>query len=380
MRPEDLARLKEPYPENVEPTDAEARAAIGLNLPRWTVLEDEIFADFTEQPRYGIGWWAPYPGTGRRILISDQLYCCLASVAGNMAEAALHWLEYLGAADRDSARLADAVKMTLSGPVISPPRPRNPFEQLCPEFIRIHQAGMIRALASALDCLAGVIIGVTALPMSILRADFDKARAKLAKINGALNVGTNMQAQFAAQLEAGISAAGSQGWLDWTLDFRNMLVHRGRRIELGQYLPITPVLRGADGQPVPRARRVAHLPRDPDRSDVEVFLGMPWNTVLHEEAQQTLQGLMNSATQLVETMATHLIKLWRWRRGHPADLRQPAEQWKDGPSTRSTGFNGCAPSSLSLSPSMGMMHPVTARRFHAAALNDQARPEWATFT
>jgi hypothetical protein len=39
-----------------------------------------------------------------------------------------------------------------------------------------------------------VIIGVAALPMSILRADFDKARAKLAKINGALNVGTAMQA------------------------------------------------------------------------------------------------------------------------------------------------------------------------------------------
>ena len=99
--------------------------------------------------------------------------------------------------------------------------------------------------------------------MSILSADFAKARAKLVKINGALNVGANMQAQFASQLEAGIPAVGPQGWLDWTLDFRNMLVHRGRRIELCQYLPITPVLLGADGQPVPRARRVAHLPRDP---------------------------------------------------------------------------------------------------------------------
>jgi hypothetical protein len=99
--------------------------------------------------------------------------------------------------------------------------------------------------------------------MSTLKADFDKARAKLAKIKGALNVGTNLQAQFAAQLEAAISAAGLQGWLDWTLDFQNMLVHRGRRFELGQYLPITPVLLGPDGQLVPRARRVAHLPVTP---------------------------------------------------------------------------------------------------------------------
>src|ERR1017187_7667032 len=131
MRPEDLARLKELYPQNVEPTDADARAAIGINLPRWTALEDEIFADFTEQPPYGIGWWAPDPGTSRRILVGDQLHCCLESVAGNMTEAALHWLEYLGASDRDNARLADAVKMTPTGPVISPPRSRNAFEQLC---------------------------------------------------------------------------------------------------------------------------------------------------------------------------------------------------------------------------------------------------------
>jgi hypothetical protein len=194
MRPADLDRLKELYPDNTEPTDAHARAAIGINLPRWTALEDEVFADFTEQPPYGIGWWAPDPGTSCRVLISDHLYCCLASVTGNMTEAALHWLEYLGASDRDDARLADAVKMTPSGPMIVPPRARHALDQLCPEFIQIHQAGIIRALASALDCLAGVVIGVAALPMSILKADFDKARAKLAKINGAAHAGANRQA------------------------------------------------------------------------------------------------------------------------------------------------------------------------------------------
>jgi hypothetical protein len=99
--------------------------------------------------------------------------------------------------------------------------------------------------------------------------------------------------------------------------------------------------------------------------------------VLHEEGQRTLQGLINSTARLVETMATHLTDLWQWRRGHPGDLRQPAEQWKGGPSTRSTGFNGYAPGSLTLSPGLGMMHPITTRRFHAAALDDAARPQWA---
>jgi hypothetical protein len=58
MRPADLARLNQPYPDNVEPSDVDARAAIGVKLPRWTVLKDEIFADFTEQHPYGIGWWS----------------------------------------------------------------------------------------------------------------------------------------------------------------------------------------------------------------------------------------------------------------------------------------------------------------------------------
>jgi len=92
-----------------------------------------------------------------------------------------------------------------------------------------------------------------------------------------------------------------------------------------------------------------------------------------------LQGMMGSTTQLVETMATHLVNLWQWRRGHPAGLRQPAEQWKDGPSSHSKGFNGYVPGSLSLSPGMGMMHLTTARRFHAAALDDAARSQWAAF-
>jgi hypothetical protein len=379
MRPADLARLNEPYPEALEPTEEDARAAIGIKLPHWASLESEIFADFVEQQPYGIGWWAPDPGTSRRILIADQLSCCLASVAGNMTEAALHWLEYLDASDRDSARLAHAVKVLPSGPVIDLPRPRSVSEQLAPDLVRMHHAGLIRAIASSLDCLAGVIIGVAALPHNILKADFKQARTVLARINDAASAGAKAQADFAARLESAVAAAGPQGWLDWTLDLRNMLVHRGRRIELGQYLPITPVLLGPDGKPAPRARRVSHLPRDPGRSDIEVFIDTPWKMVLHEEGTRTLQGLMNSTLLLLEAAAGHLLDLWRWRRAHPGDLRQPADQWKNGPSKQSTGFNGYAPGSLPLEPSMGMMHPATARRFHAAAVNDASRPQWATF-
>ena len=107
------------YPEDVDPPDSAAAAALGMELPNVTALGTDILADFTEQPPYGIGWWAPAPGTSRRILIADQLYCCVASVAGNMTEAALHWLEYLDASDRDSERFVDAVQMENGRPTMT---------------------------------------------------------------------------------------------------------------------------------------------------------------------------------------------------------------------------------------------------------------------
>jgi hypothetical protein len=65
-----------------------------MELPNSRALEANVFADFVEHPPYGIGWWSLDPGTSRRFLIADQLYCCVASVAGNMTEAALHRLEF----------------------------------------------------------------------------------------------------------------------------------------------------------------------------------------------------------------------------------------------------------------------------------------------
>ena len=55
MRAADLARLNEPYPDTLEPTEEDARAAIGIKLTKWASLENEVFADFVEQQPYGIG-------------------------------------------------------------------------------------------------------------------------------------------------------------------------------------------------------------------------------------------------------------------------------------------------------------------------------------
>jgi hypothetical protein len=48
---------------------------------------------------------------------------------------------------------------------------------------QLHRVGFFRAIAGALDCIGAAVVGVAALPTSILRADLAKARAELSKIS-----------------------------------------------------------------------------------------------------------------------------------------------------------------------------------------------------
>lgn len=380
MRASDIARLSEPYKTATDTPSPGPSPALGVDTPTWEQLARMIFADLTTRPPYGIGWWAPHPGTSRRILISDQLYACTESVSTNMIEAALHRLEFVDSADRHGDRFVNAVRFENGRPSFNPPRPLNPLEDLSIQMVRLHVAGVVRALAGALDCMAGTIIGVLALPKSILKADFGQVRGVLKKkAAGKSTDGEIVLASFAEEFERLIGTAGPAEWLDWELAFRNMLVHRGRRIDVGQYVPRAPALLGPGGQPILRVRVVNHLPRDPGRSDVEVFLEPSRTLILTEDADQTLDGLLRSTKTLIEGAAKELIKVWNWRREHPDSLPQPTEQWPNGASTDSIGFCGYAPGSFEYGPDMMLTHPVVAQRISAAALHDDARPQWRTF-
>jgi len=384
MRSSDIIRLSQPYGGDPDVPTPGPATALDVAMPTLDELLAVILADLSTDLPYGIGWWAPHPGTARRILISDQLYSCTESVSTNMIEAALHLLELGDYTDRHSDRMANCLTIKNGRLSVKAPRPSNPLEELGIQILRMHVVGVARALAGALDCLAGTIIGVVALPHPILKADFDRVRRHFRKLTA--NVGSDgerVQAAFADKLEQLINLAGPPGWLDWELEFRNMLVHRGRRIELGQFIPREPMLFGPSGEPIPRIRVVTHLPRDPGCSDVEVLLESSkvsvLTSVLTEDADQTLRGLFESTKLLIEDIAHALLEVWNWRRTHPSSLTQPREQWPGGLSAKSTGFPGYAPGSYQYTPNLGMTHPVIARRMTAAALYDKSRSQWETF-
>lgn len=380
MRRTDRDRLARPYGTPSDSPTPGPAGALGVEAPQMQRLEDAIFADFTAGPPFGISWWAPGPGATRRVLIGDQLFACATSTRDNLVEASLHWLEFLDYAEQESDMFADAVHVERGELVVRAPRRASPIDDIVLEMSDLHLLGVARALSGALDCLAGVIIGVVGLKANILRADFAALRQRvLARLPAPGDEGEHRQSAFAVQLESLIAAAGPQGWLEWVLDFRNMLMHRGRRLTTSQLVPRSTELYGPDGRPILRARVVRQLPRDPGRSDVEVLRDPYSPPVLTEDAPRTLEGLIESTRTLVDSAAVELHEVWQWRRANPAAISQPAEQWPAGLSTATTGFTGYAPGTATYSPSSWMSHPAVVKRLRTAALDDAARPAWNGF-
>ena len=377
MTSADIKRLSKKYAAG-EPTEGRLARALQVDVPVWRELGNEILADLDEHV-FGVRWWAPHPGTSRRILISDHLFSCVRSVELNLLEARLHLIEAMDFWERESDFHARAVSVTTDGRInIQLPERTCPLDELRPTMSMLHTVGFIRAIAGALDCFGASVVGVAALKTSLLRADLDSARRALAQVTGA-SAGDRVQADFRAQLEALVEGVGPPGWFRWAVDLRNTLIHRGRRLQMSELRPIPSRLVHPDGRPVIRTDVIHQLPRDPRRSDVEMFLDAANPPVLTETAATTLLGVLQSTLRLTGECGALLLNLWRTRRATPALLFQPREQWPDGASSATAGFRGYAPDSVPYNSTELRSDEVLIRRMTAASLGDAQRAAWAHF-
>jgi hypothetical protein len=264
---------------------------------------------------------------------------------------------------------ADAVGGGRGRPEVRAPRRDRPIDDVLLKMCELHLLGVVRALSGALDCLAGVVIGVAALPTDILKADFGVLLGRvLPGLTYSENEGGKRQVQLAQDLGSLISSCGPSGWLEWLLDYRNMLVHRGRRLTISQIAESDVRLYGPNGNPLRKSRVVRHLPKDPARSEVEVMRRDGRMSILNEDAGDTIQGVIGSTRELVQMVGTQLVDLWQWRRQNPTALRQPMEQWKRGASDETLEFVGYKPGSHRYQPRQIVAHPDTVTRLRSAAL------------
>jgi hypothetical protein len=113
MKRDDLEQLRKPY-DPAALTDDRFAVALGVDCSVIRILFNEIFQDLDEE-HYGVGWWAPHPGTSRRILISDYLLQCVESVGTNLIEARLHLMETSDWEQQESDFIANAAKRDEGG-------------------------------------------------------------------------------------------------------------------------------------------------------------------------------------------------------------------------------------------------------------------------
>jgi hypothetical protein len=178
-------------------------------------------------------------------------------------------------------------------------------------------------------------------------------------------------------IEDAITNAGPAGWLDWTLHYRHMLVHRARRFELST-VTIEPGL-DERGRTVPRTRPIQQLARDPARSDIEMWCDSQNAPVLTESSRTTMERVLASSQKVISTTARELLRFWNWRRQNVASLEQPAGQWPNAAAGEVTGFAGYDPTELPFNPMNMSASPFTLHRLRVASLAGGANQNWPDF-
>ena len=360
--------------------DPQALRALGTPLPNLERLENAVLDDMSVGPPYGISWWKNCMPTCHRIAISDQLYSCTQSISQNLIEAQLHWFEFLGWSDR--ADLLASVEWDSGEPILCYPRNDNALVYLTPKIKSMHEVGVMRSLCSSLDCLAGTIIVIMALDMRVLTSGFMQVRRKLNDLREPTSKKSSfretLQSSFARDFDRFIVCDKPPGWVEWMLNYRNMVVHRGRRFSAGQFVPSI----GGESPSVSiPCRWIDHLPIDPNRSDIEVLSGLDslGQSLLAEDSKATIRGLLESTVDLVEATSDLLLHVWTLRRRNPTQLVQPQSQW--GRTAPRVGFVGYNPKEYKL-PSKGspaLANPILRKRFRAASLFDESRNQWEEF-
>jgi hypothetical protein len=376
MRESELSILRREYAEtDLQSLDDRFADALGLGLRNLRALRDEIEKDQSET-EHGIYWWTNLP-LRERVLIGDYLANCVHSIETNLVEAQLHYWEYL---DR-TAKFDELINRSPPPPNRFRPPPRlAPIDDIHERLIDLHIAGTLRALASVLDCLAAVIIGVLPLKLAILKASFardlsnlEPQIAQFPRDSGQAQVMRHFQSTFQSTIEK----AGPSHWHDWILGYRNMLVHRGRRI--GTNVPRAVAPRRWHAEQV--------LPSEPELSQVEAWAR--WGNkldsgqgsfVFTETAQDTLQRAQGAVARLTSGTCECLLDIWRQRRANPSLLPQPAQQWPRIPYAQPSGFAGFHAQSFPFDPETLMGNPDMLRRIRVAALDVESSHVWTDAT
>jgi hypothetical protein len=212
-----------------------------------------------------------------------------------------------------------------------------------------------------------------ALPISLRRSDIGKAESSLSKIVSKGDSGSALQIVFRDFFDGVKKSCGVEDWLEWSDQYRNMYVHRGRRTIHNQINARQTNLLASRGLSFIETESITQLAKYPDRSDVEAFIKSK-NINLSEDAPTTLCGVFRSCKELNEKICERLVEIWQQRRTDPSLIEQPIKQWDN--KIRPCNFDGYQPNSKPLNAKQIRVNPILARRMQASAVLDHQRNLW----
>lgn len=262
----------------------------------------------------GFAQFADLADERQRAVVSDQLLSTTDAIAANGRDARGH-----------ARRVVE-----LHGPNgRAMPDPEVPAELEQMHELDRETAGVFRAVGSELDCLAGAAIAVLRVPESIQRADAGALwrLEKLAAQDGA-------PAAWQATAQTFCGHRGDSGWLEWTIETRNAVVHRARQLHTwlprgGREPGQQPILVRTD-LPVHRLVRFnLHLRRFPWLPDMRALSANRPATEqwVVEPASDTVTAIASRVDDLVEAVCAELLKVWAAAATGDVELAAPADVW-----------------------------------------------------
>lgn len=381
MLDEDFSAIRKPFQaKNAEDIEIHISEALGIGLPFLIDLEAEILKDLADDG-FGISWWNSDLDDHRRILISDHLLVSTSSVRTNVLEARLHLSELLDSWNQEACHKERMFEVDRDGH-LQPSRDQSEMleSSIWGKLGELHAAGFLRAVASTLDCYASTIIGVLAIPMPILTADFRKLRRWSKELVSTTCDIERAQNEFLSTLQSTIDSAGPTDWIEWAIDYRDMAVHRARRLVTGQ-VGITSSIVNRNDIPIPRAELTKVFPNNPRMSDVEALQGPDPSFVLTETGEKTVWGVMESLMYVLKETASLLVDIWKFRRAESTLHQQPVKQWPKIPSVEKRQFEGYSPGTEPFNPRAIFAGEGLSIRLRAAALlDDECEEFWGADT
>ncbi len=189
-----------------------------------------------------------------------------------------------------------------------------------------------------LDSLAAAFVGITAIRTPIQEVSWTivaKAPNWLGQRSKHLedvdSPGRTVQEDIIKRLHNSIPKSPTD-WLQWTLDMRHALVHRGVRMKFTH----------VSGNRREGASFSYWLPRNPKFSDAEAFArGNNTDDIyIREHAGDVVDIVAANVQRLAIEFLTVLDELWQTRTRVATTLIQPGQQWPSLELTKALRFNG----------------------------------------